>query len=439
MRFSLVPLPVPVTPMPMVTPFTYQDNASYLEVLSSLANKVEELTDFSQAIQSYVELVVGSNNNVAIPVSSSVGAFAPGEPLLPDTPWPFVSYVNTSNTVITINGVDVGPSVVASFLWDGVQWNHAIVAAADPGTITPGDIGAATAAQGALADTASQPGHVHPQADVAGLGSAALQPSTAFATAAQGLLADTASQPGHGHQAADVAGLGSAALQPSTAFATAAQGLLADTASQPGHVHPQADVAGLGSAALQPSTAFATAAQGSKADSASQPGHGHQAADVAGLGSAALHSWSELGGIGGRLAKNDGSQSIYPDQVSVTMALDLATGGVSFDSANGGGLKVPVAGWYLVSALGYCTGGTNYGSAVYVMRWRVGVSTRIARAYAYMEPNNQIDATSCVTQLFYLEANDIITLQMRGWGPAAAAYGGAAKDSCALTVVKIGA
>jgi len=363
MRFSLVPLPVPVTPMPMVTPFTYQDNASYLEVLSSLTNKVGELTDFSQAIQSYVELVVGSNNNVAIPVSSSVGAFAPGEPLLPDTPWPFVSYVNTSNAVITINGVDVGPSVVASFLWDGAQWIHAIVAAADPGAITPGDIGAATAAQGALADTASQPGH--------------------------------------GHQAAEVAGLGTAALQPSTAFATATQG--------------------------------------TKADSASQPGHGHVAADVAGLGSAALHSWSELSGIGGRLAKSDGSQSIYPDQVSVTMALDVATGGVTFDSANGGGLKVPVAGWYLVSALGYCTGGTNYGSAVYVMRWRVGVSTRIARAYAYMDPNNQIDATSCVTQLFYLEANDIITLQMRGWGPSAAAYGGAAKDGCALTVVKIGA
>ena len=73
------------------------------------------------------------------------------------------------------------------------------------------NLGGATAAQGALADTA-------------------LQNAAAFATAAQGALADTA-------------------LQDASAFATAAQGALADTS-------------------LQDAAAFATAAQGALADAA---------------------------------------------------------------------------------------------------------------------------------------------------------------------------
>lgn len=59
----------------------------------------------------------------------------------------------------------------------------------------------------------------------AGLGSAAFTDSTAYATAAQGALADSAVQPED---------LGTAATTDSTAYATAAQGGLADTAVQPG-------------------------------------------------------------------------------------------------------------------------------------------------------------------------------------------------------------
>ena len=62
---------------------------------------------------------------------------------------------------------------------------------------------------------------------------------------------------------AAVNALGTAANEPTTAFATAAQGSLADSAVQPGD---------LGTAAYQSTTAFATAAQGSLADSAVQPG-----------------------------------------------------------------------------------------------------------------------------------------------------------------------
>lgn len=161
-----------------------------------------------------------------------------------------------------------------------------------------------------------------------GLGSAALQPSSAFASALAGSAALSALQPGvlpvgttlssaeadslvtgtrvRAGIAADVVaartslGLGSAALQPSSAFANSSQGTLAGTALQPG-VLPvgttlasgeadtlvsasrvraglSADAAaartalGLGSAALQPSSAFANSSQGTLAGTALQPG-----------------------------------------------------------------------------------------------------------------------------------------------------------------------
>jgi hypothetical protein len=139
--------------------------------------------------------------------------------------------------------------------------------------LSPASIGAATAAQGALADTAVQP---------AALGTAAAQNVAAFATAAQGALADTAVQP---------AALGTAAAAATTDFATAAQGALADTAVQPGSLGTaayanfndfafadqgiKADTAvqpgALGTAAAAATTDFATAAQGALADTAVQP------------------------------------------------------------------------------------------------------------------------------------------------------------------------
>lgn len=92
------------------------------------------------------------------------------------------------------------------------------------------DVGAASAAQGALAATALQPGDV---------GTAAFEDVAAFATAAQGALAETAVQPGD---------LGTAASQPSSAFATAAQGAKADSAVQPAALDAKANAlsAGIG-------------------------------------------------------------------------------------------------------------------------------------------------------------------------------------------------
>ena len=125
-----------------------------------------------------------------------------------------------------------------------------------------------------------------------GLGSAAVTPSSDYATAAQGTLAASATQPGDLATVAtsgaynDLSGkptLGSAAATASTDYATAAQGTLAtnalpasDVSTFGGTLIDDANASaarttlGLGSAAVTNSTAYATAAQGALAASALQ-------------------------------------------------------------------------------------------------------------------------------------------------------------------------
>ena len=157
---------------------------------------------------------------------------------------------------------------------------------------TPGDVGAEPAGTAAAAVTAHEAAaDPHPDyALEANLGTAAAQPSSAFATSAQGALADSATQPGDLATVAttgaygDLSGkpsLGTAAAQDIGAFATSAQGTLADSAVQPGDLAAVAttgaygDLTGrpsLGTAAAQDVGAFATSAQGALAGSAVQPG-----------------------------------------------------------------------------------------------------------------------------------------------------------------------
>jgi hypothetical protein len=81
-----------------------------------------------------------------------------------------------------------------------------------------GDLGGTLADQGDLQDA------LDAKADSADLGTAAAADAVEFASAAQGALADSAVQPGD---------IGTAAAEDSTAFASAAQGALADSAVQP--------------------------------------------------------------------------------------------------------------------------------------------------------------------------------------------------------------
>ena len=121
----------------------------------------------------------------------------------------------------------------------------------DPATL------ATVAVSGSFNDLSNQPSPFDPNtlatvattgayADVTGtptLGTAAATNTTAYATAAQGTLADSATQPGDLAAVATTGAygnlsgtptLGTAAATNATAYATAAQGTLADTATQPG-------------------------------------------------------------------------------------------------------------------------------------------------------------------------------------------------------------
>jgi len=106
---------------------------------------------------------------------------------------------------------------------------------------------------------------------VLGLGTAATENATAFATAAQGALADTALQDATAFATAAQGALADTALQDASVFATAAQGALADTALQDASVFATAAQGALADTALQDASVFATAAQGALADSAQQP------------------------------------------------------------------------------------------------------------------------------------------------------------------------
>lgn len=152
-----------------------------------------------------------------------------------------------------------------------------------------GDLG------GNLADQTDLQAALDAKADSASLGSAASADTTDFATAAQGALADSAVQPG---------ALGSAAAQPSSAFATAAQGAKADSAVQPGSL-------GTAAALNAPASGNAAAGEAVKgsdtrlSDSRTPTAHTHTASQVSDFDSAADARVSA--GTSGKLVPADGS------------------------------------------------------------------------------------------------------------------------------------
>ncbi|UUR56225.1 tail fiber protein [Xanthomonas phage pXoo2106] len=149
------------------------------------------------------------------------------------------------------------------------------------------DVGAASAAQGAKADTALQPGDaVGAISSVNGkTGTVVLNAADiGAATSAQGAKADTALQPGDIPEQAvtSVNGkTGAVSLSPSdVGAATAAQGSKADSAVQPsslatvattGSYNSLSGLPTLGTAASQSASAFATAAQAPKRTRLSNP------------------------------------------------------------------------------------------------------------------------------------------------------------------------
>lgn len=166
-----------------------------------------------------------------------------------------------------------------------------------------GDLG------GNLADQTDLQAALDAKADSASLGSAASADTTDFATAAQGALADSAVQPG---------ALGSAAAQPSSAFATAAQGAKADSAVQPGSL-------GTAAALNAPASGNAAAGEAVKgsdtrlSDSRTPTAHTHTAAQISDFADAA--DARVAAGISGKL-----DSSAAPELIRDTMGIALVAG-----------------------------------------------------------------------------------------------------------------
>ena len=188
----------------------------------------------------------------------------------------------------------------------------------------------ATAAQGALADTALQDATAFATAAQGALADTALQDATAFATAAQGALADTALQDATAFATAAQGALADTALQDATAFATAAQGALADTALQDATAFATAAQGALADTALQDATAFATAAQGALADTALQDATAFATAAQGALADTALQSSNNLSDITNVVAARtalgiDVSGTDNSTNVSLAGSLDYLT------------------------------------------------------------------------------------------------------------------
>lgn len=117
----------------------------------------------------------------------------------------------------------------------------------------------------------------------------------------------------------------------------------------------------------------------------------------------------------GRLYKSNGFQSLASGNVAIVLGNLDAQGGVTYDAANGGGLKVPIAGRYQVNSCVYFSGPAG-GASFDVVRWRAGVSV-VVLTCKLAKPDGA-DYIGGRSDTLNLAAGDILTL--RGNSPASA-------------------
>lgn len=119
----------------------------------------------------------------------------------------------------------------------------------------------------------------------------------------------------------------------------------------------------------------------------------------------------------GRIYKSNGFQNLSAGNVAITLGNLDAQGGVTYNAANGGGLRVPIAGRYQVNSCCYFSGAAGAAS-LDVVRWRAGVSVVVLTA-RLSKPDGQ-DYIGGRSDVLNLAAGDILTL--RGSAPSSA-YG----------------
>lgn len=131
----------------------------------------------------------------------------------------------------------------------------------------------------------------------------------------------------------------------------------------------------------------------------------------------------------GRAIKTDWFQSASGG-VAVVLAQDYVQGGMTWDAANGGGLKVPTAGVYQIAASVYFSGGAGRGG-MDIRRWRAGVGTTVLSGNT-AKPSGD-DFTAVASSAVKLNAGDIITLKATA---PSTAYGTSGAETW-LSVVKV--
>lgn len=108
----------------------------------------------------------------------------------------------------------------------------------------------------------------------------------------------------------------------------------------------------------------------------------------------------------GRMVKTNGEQGIVDGQ-AVIMSADIGINGVAFDTANGGGLRVAVAGKYQLNMNAFTTGNGGY-TRVEVKRWRGGASNTVA--FCTISSPNSEEYTGARSEIIDVLAGDIFTL-----------------------------
>ena len=152
-------------------------------------------------------------------------------------------------------------------------------------------------------------------------------------------------------------------------------------------------------------------------------------------------SWAQYTqDVAGVAVKTNGFQASLSTATAIALAAGAMVGGATFSSANGGGVQVPRAGTYLLSAHVHMSGGRTVGQQAFVelLRWRAGASTIIARAYYAFVTSGQ-DEPVAITAPTALAAADIITLRITTAGNSTlAVWGDSGGVGTRLSVSRLG-